>query len=434
MQLLSAYIPDPFGTHHSKMLILFRHDDTAQVIVHTANMIHRDWANMTQAVWASPPLPLLANTSDQASTPTVHPIGSGERFKVDLLRYLGAYEKRLEPLTMQLKDYDFSSIRAAFLGSAPSRQKPAAASSAVTAFGWLGLSQILSSIPITAPDGSSRPHIVSQISSVATLGATPTWLSHFQSILSGYPKTEGTEAVPPPSSAKASAFFTKHEAEPEKVPAPKFSIVFPTPKEIRMSLDGYSAGGSIHWKVQSAQQQKQLEYMRPLLCHWGPSPKSFFTPPCSINSSQREAHRGTAAPHIKTYIRFSSEDDKSIDWAMITSANLSKQAWGDVVNKKDEIWIQSWETGVVVWPALYAESDSTVNEHAIMVPVFGSDTPGTQEGQQRVEEKGETVVVGFRMPYDVPLVPYRVDEKPWCATLAHQEPDRYGRTWRGYGN
>ena len=417
------------------MLVLFRHDDAAQVIIHTANMINRDWANMTQAVWMSPPLPLLAKkSSDQPSTPTVHPIGSGERFKVDLLRYLGAYQKRLEPLTEKLQDYDFSSIRAAFLGSAPSRQKPAEASSATTGFGWLGLGQILSSIPVKTSDDGSRPHIVSQVSSVATLGATPTWLSHFQSILSHYSKAEGAGAGALPSSyTKAPAFFTGPEIEPAKAPAPKFSVVFPTPKEIRVSLDGYFAGGSIHWKIQSTQQQKQLEYMRPMLCHWGPSPKSFFTPPSSKDSSQREAHRGTAAPHIKTYIRFSNEDHKTIDWAMVTSANLSKQAWGDVVNKKDEIWIQSWETGVVVWPALYVESSSTVKERAVMVPVFGSDIPATHGEQQDIVGKEKTVIVGFRMPYDVPLVPYTANEKPWCATLAYQEPDRYGRTWRGYG-
>lgn len=432
IELLHAYIPDPFGTHHSKMLILFRHDDTAQVIIHTANMIYRDWANMTQAVWASPQLPFLPQKSpSQSITPGAHSIGSGERFKADLLRYLGAYGKRLEPLTTQLKDYDFSSIRAAFLGSAPSRQKPAAASSEVTAYGWLGLGQILSSIPVRTIEDSSRPHIVSQISSVATLGAMSTWLSHFQSILShcSEPKVAGAE-VAPSAFTKASTFFTKRVTEAAKAPAPRFSVVFPTPKEIRMSLDGYAAGGSIHWKIQSAQQQKQLEYMHPLLCHWAPSPNPFFPPSSCMDSPRREAHRGTAAPHIKTYIRFSTEDHQTIDWAMVTSANLSKQAWGDVVNKKDEIWIQSWETGVVVWPALYAESSSTVNERAIMVPVFGSDTPTTQ---QVAPAKEKTVVVGFRMPYDVPLVPYTANEKPWCATLAYQEPDRYGRTWRGYG-
>jgi tyrosyl-DNA phosphodiesterase 1 len=35
VKLISAYLPDPYGTHHSKVIILFRTDDTAQVVVHT---------------------------------------------------------------------------------------------------------------------------------------------------------------------------------------------------------------------------------------------------------------------------------------------------------------------------------------------------------------------------------------------------------------
>ena len=37
VKLISAYLRDPFGTHHSKIIVLFRTDDTAQVIVHTGN-------------------------------------------------------------------------------------------------------------------------------------------------------------------------------------------------------------------------------------------------------------------------------------------------------------------------------------------------------------------------------------------------------------
>jgi tyrosyl-DNA phosphodiesterase-1 len=414
------------------MLILFRHDDTAQIIIHTANMIRRDWANMTQAVWASPQLPLLSQIPSSQQDTATHPIGSGKRFKVDLLKYLSAYERRSKDLIKQLNDYDFSSIRAAFIGSAPSRQKPAAATpSKTTSFGWLGLQEILSNVPILRPEGDSSPHIVTQISSIATLGAAPTWLSHFQSILERHSTSKASiPANPPVSFTKASAFFTKPEPSVnQKSPPAKHSIIFPTPEEIRTSLDGYASGGSIHWKLASAQQQKQLVYMHPMLCHWNPPSAPTHTP---------NAHRGPAAPHIKTYMRFSNQDHKTIDWAMVTSANFSKQAWGDVVNKKEEIWIQSWETGVVVWPALFAEANE---EHVAMVPVFGQDLPrcaddvvvGRGEGEKEEEEYARrNILVGFRMPYNVPLVPYAAEEKPWCATMQYREPDRFGRVWNGY--
>ncbi|CAO2652896.1 Nn.00g023070.m01.CDS01 [Neocucurbitaria sp. VM-36] len=432
IELLSAYIPDPFGTHHSKMLILFRHDDFAQVVIHTANMISRDWGNMTQAVWMSPLLPLLprneiSNLPSHQLEAASHPIGSGRRFKIDLLRYLGAYG-RLKDLTSQITNYDFSNIRAAFIGSAPSRQQPSAVNpSSATSFGWLGLQEILSNIATPRQGNTDVPHIVTQISSIATLGPTPTWLSHFQSVLA---------RESPTSSAKASTFFAKREPtsphKSKKKSVPKFNIIFPTPEEIRTSLDGYASGSSIHMKLQSLQQQKQLEYLHPLLCHWK------YTPTDHASTFQREAHRGPAAPHIKTYIRFSDEEHKTIDWAMVTSANLSKQAWGDVVNKKDEIWIQSWETGVVVWPALFADlgavqEQADPSDDVIMVPVFGKDMP--QPEDVRADEGGmglPRTVVGFRMPYNLPLSRYKADEKPWCATMKYQEPDWKGLSWGGY--
>jgi tyrosyl-DNA phosphodiesterase-1 len=191
--------------------------------------------------------------------------------------------------------------------------------------------------------------------------------------------------------------------------------------------------------------------MHPLLCHWK-------HPSTSSSSNRREAERGPAAPHIKTYIRFSTEEHKTIDWAMVTSANLSKQAWGDVVNKKEETWIQSWEAGVVVWPALFSPHHlrrhpgpilATLAEPAQafkdvnMVPVFGKDMPGSDDlptemtdtvasGEGKEKDMPNTVV-GFRMPYDLQLVPYTADERPWCATMQYSEPDRHGRAWAGYG-
>ncbi|KAF2746320.1 phospholipase D/nuclease [Sporormia fimetaria CBS 119925] len=460
IKLISAYMPNPFGTHHTKMLILIRHDDLAQVVIHTANMIERDWRNMTQAVWRSPLLPLLpenqfqseSGTQPQSEQKNPSAIGTGKRFKVDLMRYLSAYASRLKDLRSQLIPYDFGAIHAAFIGSTPSREKPSEAQPDLrTSFGWPGLREILSNVPVsssTTPATSSsktppsRPHIVIQISSIATLGQTPTWLNNFHSVLSTH-----SSFIPKPT------FPPQPPAKPAK---PKLSIIFPTPAEMRASLDGYASGDSIHTRLQSAAQQKQLQYLHPIFCHWRSS-SSLSTSSSKAEKSEGmfKALRGPAAPHIKTYIRFSApfsldeklpDEDKgregtaeggkegnrskdiAIDWAMITSANLSKQAWGDVENKNGEVWVQSWEAGVVVWPALFKEGTE-------MVPVFGKD--GCEE--RSVDEKGGVSgggkgkgKVALRMPYNLPLERYGEDEEPWCATMAYEEPDWMGRRWEGY--
>ncbi|KAJ5502496.1 Tyrosyl-DNA phosphodiesterase [Penicillium fimorum] len=407
VESIVAYMPEPFGTHHSKMMILLRHDELAQVIIHTANMIPLDWTNMTQAAWRSPLLPLQKASSAGSQTDTK--VGSSARFKRDLLAYLKAYgPKKTGPLVQQLDTYDFSAIRAALIASVPD-----SSSEEDTLWGWPALKDLMGQIPIQQKTTTKKPHIVIQISSVATLGQTNKWLKDvfFKALA---PTTQPTT----------------------------YSIIFPTPDEIRRSLNGYNSGGSIHMKTQSAAQQKQLQYIRPYLCEWA---GDSISPGQYIDLSEddpprREAGRARAAPHIKTYIRFADSDMKTIDWAMVSSANLSTQAWGAATNASGEVRICSWEIGVVVWPELFrdggfgdaasgsasesrAEGKSPAPD-ALMVPCFRRDRPAVHEGAETA-----SVVVGFRMPYDLPLTPYGAGDEPWCATASHPLPDWQGQSW-----
>ncbi|OJD13277.1 hypothetical protein AJ78_06256 [Emergomyces pasteurianus Ep9510] len=473
-----AYMPEPFGTHHSKMMILIRHDDQAQVVIHTANMIAGDWANMCQAVWRSPLLPILPENGSGHSSPTSSGFGTGNRFKRDLLAYLEAYgHKKTGPLVDQLAKYDFSTVQAGLVASIPSRQTVGELDSEKrTLWGWPALKDAIRQIPLNRGKDSAgkKPQIVIQISSVATLGQTDKWL-------------KGTffAALSPPPSRSLSLLNTIPR------PAAKFSIIFPTADEIRRSLNGYGSGGSIHMKLQSAAQRNQLEYMRPYLSHWAGDADSgvnTFTkgsttnPPEKRSASEedvesvqkkqdtvkkdgqpiREAGRRRAAPHIKTYIRFSDADMTTIDWAMVTSANLSLQAWGAAANGKKEIRICSWEIGVLIWPDLFVDGEVDNNnsdgregkgkgkevnrsdgkrvsgnedinglKSAVMVPCFKGDTPevtGSNHGSYAATIP-TTTFVGLRMPYDLPLSPYTLQDQPWCATASYSEPDWLGQTW-----
>jgi tyrosyl-DNA phosphodiesterase-1 len=376
------------------MLVLIRHDGTAQVIIHTANMIAFDWTNMTQAVWKSPLLPLIPKN---VTLPESGPIGSGYKFKEDFLSYLKAYDmKRVicKPLIEQLSNYDFSAIRAALVGSIPGKQDLETDSE--TSWGWSGLKKVLNSVPVHE---SNEPEIVVQISSIATLGPSDKWVDKtiFKSL------------------------GTSKNIESSK---PKFHIIFPTADEIRRSLNGYQSGSAIHTKIQSAQQAKQVQYLKPYFCHWAgdgaqhTSGKNNILPLMKASTNIlkapsepiSDAGRKRAAPHIKTYTRFSDKTRSSIDWMLVTSANLSKQAWGENANAAGEIRICSYELGVMVWPELYGED-------ATMVPSFKTDSPSAD-----LKTKSK-VVVGARMPYDLPLVPYGKDDVPWCATASYTEPD-----------
>lgn len=199
-------------------------------------------------------------------------------------------------------------------------------------------------------------------------------------------------------------------------------------------------------KLHNKPQQMQLQYMRRYLCHWaGDIVESGDVLTTKIHQneqesqkSKREAGRRRAAPHIKTYIRFSdAEKMDTIDWAMVTSANLSTQAWGAAPNANGEVRICSWEIGVIVWPDLFAGNSGSAVE---MVPCFKSDLPtysaevtssmGIESATATEDPKTlRPTLIGFRMPYDLPLTPYSASEIPWCATARHPEPDWLGQTW-----
>ncbi|KAI9171204.1 putative tyrosyl-DNA phosphodiesterase [Paramyrothecium foliicola] len=387
VRLHVAPMPEMFGTHHSKMMILFRHDESAQVIIHTANMIAKDWTNMTNGVWGSPRLPKLSSSTRPPTTQQETGNSIGQQFKADLLSYLSRYDSRgrvCYSLVEQLAQYDFSSIRATLVASVPGRHSTRDDSQ--TKWGWAALAKHLRSVDC-APGESN---IAVQISSIATLGANGEWMK---------------KTLFEPLSASKNAKGTR----------PKFKVVFPTPDEIRRSLDGYASGGSIHTKIQSAQQAKQLQYLRPIFHHWAndsPAGKDLGQDGGIVADGGRQR----AAPHIKTYIRYNS--NRTIDWAMLTSANLSKQAWGDAVQTSGEFRIASWEIGVLLWPQLFGEDVS-------MVGTFRTDSPDSDAG-------GTKTTIGLRIPYSLPLQQYGKDEVPWVATIAHAEPDRLGRTWDGW--
>jgi tyrosyl-DNA phosphodiesterase-1 len=280
-------------------------------------------------------------------------------------------------------------------------------------------------VPCQRQDWFKPANIISQVSSIATL--TEKWLENLNNTL---------------SVRKAQYFGPFFDFADKK---PMLRIIFPTAEEIRQSLDGYASGASIHMKLQLSSHQRQLNFMKPMFCHWmshnlmnehvlereerdrhdlgsGRVEKEMLP--------KREALRNEAAPHIKTYIRFRSAECESIHWAMVTSANLSEQAWGALPDRDGLIRVCSYELGVIVWPHLFREEES---DNVLMVPTFGKDMPDLDKRgrKAKLEQQKTTTVVGIRMPYDLPLVPYKAEELPWSAALSYDAPDTFGHGWRG---
>ena len=62
VQAVRIRSPYPFGTHHTKMMILVYDDDSVRIIISTANLVPSDWENRTQGLWVSPKNIFLYNS------------------------------------------------------------------------------------------------------------------------------------------------------------------------------------------------------------------------------------------------------------------------------------------------------------------------------------------------------------------------------------
>lgn len=100
-------------------------------------------------------------------------------------------------------------------------------------------------------------------------------------------------------------------------------------------------------------------------------------------------NRTRAMPHIKTYCRVSPCLSK-LAWFLITSANLSKSAWGSSIQKDSGAYIRSYEVGVMFIPEIFDQDYFYIKDCE--------------------EANGKE----FPFIYDLPLTPYNSNDKPWC--------------------
>ncbi|KAI8930700.1 hypothetical protein NX059_012309 [Plenodomus lindquistii] len=177
----AAHLPSPRGTHHCKMLLLFRRDKIMRVVVHTASLLPHGYDNVSQEVWTSPLLPLVARSKQRKLEQ--HMFGMGDRFQAGI--WLSGF--RITNLRASIQQHDFTAIHAASVSSTPAHW-------GITSFGWPGLESVLMQVPLEQPSTPLQgpPQIVVQVSSVATLGATLTSWQSFQEALACHANTAST--------------------------------------------------------------------------------------------------------------------------------------------------------------------------------------------------------------------------------------------------
>ncbi|XP_025159842.1 probable tyrosyl-DNA phosphodiesterase isoform X2 [Harpegnathos saltator] len=147
---------------------------------------------------------------------------------------------------------------------------------------------------------------------------------------------------------------------------PKFQYIYPSVENYERSFDFRNSISCFYY---TAERHSKQQWIEPFLHQW----------------KATRTGRDRAMPHIKSYMRI-SPDLKRISWFMLTSANLSKSAWGV---KRSTYSITNYEAGVVFLPKF----------------ITGATTfPITYE-----EDSVEPI---FPIPYDLPLCPYDSSDSP----------------------
>ncbi|KAK2584626.1 hypothetical protein KPH14_006975 [Odynerus spinipes] len=334
--MIPVTMPTKFGCHHTKIMILKYKNDGIRVVVSTANLYSDDWENRTQGLWISPhlpPLPQSANTTEGESK---------TGFKKDLLRYLNAYKNpALTEWISTVRRTDFSDVNVFFVASVPGGHKNAD----TDLWGHRKLADVLSAHATLPPDAPYWP-IIAQSSSIGSLGPNyESWLSKNIVPAMSMETTKGVKS------------------------SPNFHFIFPTIKNYKEGFDCRTASCCLCYSLQMHSKQKWFQsYMH----QWKAS----------------KIARDKAMPHIKSYTRL-SPDFKKMAWFVLTSANLSKAAWGTYKNSN---YIMSYEGGVIFVPKFITGKTT--------FPIGDEDESGDKP---------------FPIPYDLPLTRYGSDDKPFVS-------------------
>lgn len=328
IQTYMIKVPSNIGCHHAKVMLLFYKDKSMRVVISTANLYKDDWDNRVQGVWISDRLPAVSDES----------VGeSATNFRQDLVRFLINYKNaKIDEYIDRVKKSNFSSVKVFLVTTIPGQHRG-------DTYGHRRLGSLLAKH--SAPIGIEHP-IIMQSSSLGNFGRSAA------DYLTG----------------EIAKSMKKHSEDSNVTGTPEVKLIYPSLKNVEQSHDGMMGGGCLPYFRDAHNRQPWLNQY---LYQWK----------CTSRDRDR------AMPHIKSYCRYSEE---GIFWFVLTSANMSKSAWGVT---RSTLNMNSYEVGVAFFPR-------------VMLP--GKDVFPMNEAQQL----DQTPIL--KLPFDIPPLAYDRKDAPFC--------------------
>ncbi|XP_058804386.1 probable tyrosyl-DNA phosphodiesterase [Phymastichus coffea] len=335
INLVKVHTPK-FGSHHSKVSILKYKNQSIRIIISTANYYYLDWQTRTQGLWISPVLPHLPENAEDTDGESV------TNFKRDFIAYLSVYTvPDVYGWQALMHRTDFSAVKVFLLTSVPGYHE----GHRIELYGHKRLFNILSKHAVLPQSAQEWP-IIAQSSAIGVFGkGYHGWLQN---------QFAHTMAM---------------EKDKSIIKFPEFKYIFPSQLNYSQSFDSQMGVTCLMYNEDN---HKKQPWIKSFLHEW----------------KSDKIDRTRAMPHCKCYTRI-SPDETEIPWFVLTSANVSKGAWGKIMRGR-VFYINNYEVGVVFIP------DILINQTAF--PIKNTEN---------------TKAPLFLLPYDLPLTPYKPIDEPF---------------------
>ncbi|CAM9922802.1 unnamed protein product, partial [Discosporangium mesarthrocarpum] len=373
---------DRFGCHHSKVALV-KYDRGLRVAIFTANLVESDWTGMVQGIWFQD-FPILGQAKggdkgkggkercvDEAGArgdgddssigdgggsrrPNDFRVSSGTEDEValggasedTLWDYICKTGNMVKTFVRDLSLYDFSRARAVLVPSVPGRHR----GEALHKYGHMRVRSLLQGEAF-AGRVREKDMVSAQFSSLATVTGKG-WLDE---LVASFMAEKGK-----PGGASATGFTAKD----------RLRLVWPTAEAVRTSLRGWASGSSM--PCSSANMYGRVETEKALVDNQPQPPLNHLLHKWREASGQGNSG---AMPHIKSYARYwarsgNEEELGGVGWFLLTSANLSKSAWGNLEKGGTQLHVRSFELGVMFLPSMLAgaKSGDTVHDEFTCTP------------------------------------------------------------------
>ena len=257
-------VPGPFGTHHTKMLLLF-YEKGIRVVIYTGNLRESELKNMTQGAWIGDFPRKEEGAAPKKASGRSSPAGrdrvTGEAFGADLAEYLtilaqlqtpGYSKKVLLDAIDEFPQIDFSSADVVLIPAVPGKATDGGDTKSKSGeadgprlphmekFAQSKMRQVLREHVIVPARAEGLPLITClQPSTISSLGDDDDFLKQIGSAFRISKTCRGS------GGAKAAAAAAAGASSGVDNNLDDIHLVWPSVESVRLSVGGYASGGSI---------------------------------------------------------------------------------------------------------------------------------------------------------------------------------------------